>query len=69
MTMQDVAYKQWHDQWLSDMGSDAGSSRIDRGPVETLASKAGRQAPKRNRARGRVPAPTAAQTRKGGPPS
>jgi hypothetical protein len=63
--MQDPAHKSHTEQWLADMASDAApGGKIDRGPVETLASKAGHAPPKRNRKGGRVPPIGAAQTRK-----
>jgi hypothetical protein len=65
--MQDPAHKAHFEQWSKDMASDApgpGGGRIDRGPVETLASKPGHAPPKRNRKAGRVPPIGAAQTRK-----
>jgi hypothetical protein len=52
-------------QWLKDMASNAGGSKVDLGPGETVASVPGRAKPKRGKAGGsRVPPPTAGQVRK-----
>src|SRR5215218_9872913 len=53
----------WFQRWAAGMGRAPGG-KVDRGPVETLASKAGRQAPKRSSKAGRVPPPTSGQTPK-----
>jgi hypothetical protein len=62
--MQSQDYAAHMKQWLSDMAADSGSSRIDRGPVETLSSRPGYQAPKRNKKGGRVPAYSSGQQKK-----
>jgi hypothetical protein len=65
-----TAHQQFMEQWMADMRSDAApGGKVDVGPAEALASKAGRAHPKRDKKAGRVPPPSAGQTRKGGPPS
>lgn len=68
--MQSAEHTAFWAKWSREMADDnAPGGKIDRGPVETLTSRPGRQAPKRNKARSRVPDPRAGQVRKGGPPS
>jgi hypothetical protein len=65
--MQSTEHQQWFQTWAAQMGSNqpaAGGGRIDVGPVEALGARPGRQTPKRNSQRSRVPAYSAGQTRK-----
>jgi hypothetical protein len=63
-----TAYQQWFQQWASDMASGAApGGKVDRGPVETLVSKPGRQAPTRKRGGSKVPPVSKAFARKLGP--
>jgi hypothetical protein len=58
----------WFQRWSKEMASGgAPGGRIDRGPLETVASVPGRQAPpKRGKAGSRVPSFSEAQVRKKG---
>jgi hypothetical protein len=63
--MQSQEHKAWFDRWSKEMASDsAPGGRVDRGPAETLGSRAGRAAPRRQKGGGRVPPPSSGQTSK-----
>ena len=63
--MQNPAHKAHFDHWSKDMAADsAPGGKIPLGPVETLASRPGYQAPKRNKKGGRVPAYSSGQQKK-----
>jgi hypothetical protein len=67
--MQNQDYAAHWEKWSGEMASDAApGGKIDVGPVEALSARPGRQISRRSKNRSRVPPPTAAQTRKGGPP-
>jgi hypothetical protein len=53
--MQNADYQQWFQRWSAQMASNAATSKIPLGPIQTLASKPGRAAPKPGPAGPKVP--------------
>jgi hypothetical protein len=63
--MQSSDHKAHWEKWSKEMSSDAApGGKVDRGPIETLGSRPGYAAPKRQKGGGRVPAYSSGQQKK-----